>query len=90
MLPVNIILPEDAEQLALTLNGKKSNLGRKDFVKFAETSGIPIKSANAMLNKLVSLSNDFLMQCEQSNLSDELKLKTKELIGQRTDVIGLS
>ena len=31
MLPVNIVLPEDNEELALTLNGKKRNIHRKDF-----------------------------------------------------------
>lgn len=31
MLPVNIIIPEDKEQMALSLNGKKRNIRRKDF-----------------------------------------------------------
>ena len=88
MLPVNIIMPEDEEQLALTLNGKKRNIRRKDFVKFAENSGIFEKSANAMLNKLSSLKDAFLMQCDHSYLSDELKAKTKELIVQRVEIIG--
>lgn len=84
LLPVNIILPEDSEQLALTLNGKKRNIRRNDFVKFAENCGIPANSANAMLNKLCSLRDDFLIQCDQSYLSAELKIKTKDLIMQRT------
>jgi serine/threonine-protein kinase HipA len=87
MLPVSIIIPADAEQLALTLNGKKSNIRRNDFVKFAENCSISIKYANAMMNKLCSMRDDFLMQCNQSFLSDELKTKTKELIVQRTEVI---
>ena len=87
MLPVNIIMPEDVEQLALTMNGKRRNIRRTDFVKFAENCNIPAKSANAMLNKLCSLSDDFLVQCDQSYLSDGLKIKTKELIMQRIDVI---
>ncbi len=90
MLPINIIMPEDEEQLALTLNGKKRNIRRKDFVKFAENCSISVKSANAMLKKLYSLREDFLTQCEHSYLSDELKIKTKELILQRAAVIGLS
>lgn len=87
ILPVNIIMPEDTEQLALTLNGKKSSIRRNDFVKFAENCGISLKIANAMLDKLFSMRDDFLMQCDQSYLPDELKIKTKELIVQRTDVI---
>lgn len=89
MLPVNIIMPEDNEQLALTLNGKKKNIQRKDFLKFAENCQFSEKSANAMLNKLYSLRNEFLMQCDNSYLSDDLKLQTKELIVQRTEIIAV-
>lgn len=90
MLPVNIIMPEDEEQLALTLNGKKRNIRRNDFMNFAENCSVSVKSANAMLNKLYSLRDAFLTQCDLSYLSDELKNKTKELIMQRAGVIGLS
>jgi len=89
MLPVNIIMPEDEEQLALTLNGEKRNIHRNDFVKFAETCGISLKSANDMLNQLCSLRNDFLMLCDQSYLSDELKIKTKDLIVLRNGILRL-
>ena len=30
MLPVNVIMPEDQEQLALTINGKKRNIHKKN------------------------------------------------------------
>lgn len=87
LLPVNIVLPEDKEQLALTLNGKKRNIRRKDFLVFAENCSVPAKSANAMLNKLCSLKDDFLKQCDQSYLSNELIAKTKELIALRTEIL---
>ena len=45
MLPVNVILPEDDEELALTVNGKKHHIHRNDFLKFAETSGISREAA---------------------------------------------
>jgi serine/threonine-protein kinase HipA len=89
LLPVNIIMPEDQEQLALTLNGKKSNIRRKDFVEFAENCGIAAKSANSMLNRLCSLRDAFQTQCDQSYLADDLKMKMRELIVQRTTMIGL-
>lgn len=90
LLPVNIIVPEDDEQLALTLNGKKRNIRRKDFLIFADKCNISIKSANAMLNKLYSLQDEFLKECDRSYLSDENKNKMKELIVQRSRVIGFS
>ena len=87
MLPVSIILPEDPEQVALTLNGKKRNIRRKDFVEFAENCGVNAKSADAMMKKLCSLKDDFLLQCDQSYLSDDLKQKMKDLISKRIDRI---
>ena len=37
MLPVNVIMPEDKEQMALTINGKKRNIHKKEFRKLAES-----------------------------------------------------
>ncbi len=83
MLPVNIVLPEDSEELALTLNGKKRNICRKDFLNFAQHCGIPSGAAEKMINKLCQLENAFLTGCKESYLSDELKAKTSELISER-------
>lgn len=33
MLPVNVIMPEDKEQMALTINEKKRNIHKKEFRK---------------------------------------------------------
>ena len=52
MLPVNVIMPQDKEQLALTLNGKKQNIRRKDFLIFADTCGLNRKSAEKMMEKI--------------------------------------
>lgn len=83
MLPVSIILPEDKDQMALTLNGKKRNLRKKDFKIFAESCEISEKTADKMMEKLCSLKNHFLEQCDQSYLPEDLKEKGKELILQR-------
>lgn len=57
MLPVNIIVPEDSEQLALTVNGKKRNLHRNDFLKFAESIALPRPAAERMLNMVIPLAH---------------------------------
>lgn len=87
LLPVNIILPTDEEQFALTLNGKKRNIRKKDFKIFAETCGIPIKSAENIMKKICSLKNKFIEQCEESYLPNELKESMIALIEARIDVI---
>lgn len=87
LLPVNIVLPEDKEQMALTLNEKKRNIQRNDFIKFAQNCGIAEKSANGMLKKLYTSRENLVAQCEESYLSDDLKTRIKNLIVQRSGVI---
>ena len=55
LLSTNIVIPEDKEQLALTINGKKQNIRKKDFVVFAQTIGIEEKAAQKMIKKIISL-----------------------------------
>ena len=73
MLPVNVILPEDDEELALTVNGKKHHIHRNDFLKFAETSGISREAAVKMIQKLLSMQDQYLRMCEESYLPNHLK-----------------
>lgn len=87
MLPVNIIVPQDEEQLALTVNGKKRNIRKKDFILFARSCGIPDKAAEKMIKKLCLLREKYMEECGRSYLADALKEKTKELIVERTNVL---
>lgn len=83
MLPVNLILPEDKEELALTLHGKKQNIRRKDFLLFAQSCEIPACAAEKMIDKLCALKSKFLLSCEECYLTDEKKEKMSELISAR-------
>ena len=73
--------------MALTINGKKRNIRKKDFKLFAEKCGIPEPAAEKMMKKLCSLSEKYMEQCELSYLSDELKEKTKDLILERIKIL---
>ncbi len=86
MLPVNAVLPEDNEQFALTLNGKKSNIRKKDFFVFAENSGIPKHVAEKIINNVTSLEETFLSMCDESYLPPKSNLSLKEIIKARIDV----
>lgn len=72
LLPVNLVMPEDPEQLALTLNGKKRNLRKNDFLKFAEGCGISKTTALRMMEKLLSLREPFLQACRDSYLPNDM------------------
>lgn len=85
MLPVNIIVPEDPEQLALTVNGKKRNLHRNDFLKFAESIALPRPAAERMLNMVISMLPRYQMMCENSYLPNDMKERFATLLNERSD-----
>lgn len=87
MLPVNIIMPEDKEQLALTINGKKRNIHKKEFRLLAESCEIPSNAAEHMLKKICSKKDKFLKQIEEAYLSEEQKEKVKELVSGRIEIL---
>lgn len=89
LLNAAIINPKDDEELALTLNGKKKRIKRKDFLSMAETVGIEPITANKIINKFIKripLMQDVI---DQSFLSDDLKEKFKVLISERANAIGM-
>lgn len=63
LLPLNVIMPEDVEQTALALNGKKPNIRCGDFLVFAEECKITRQSAEEMMKELISMKLRFLAMC---------------------------
>ena len=87
MLPVNVILPEDKDQMALTLNGKKRNLHRNDFLILADSLSLNRRSAEKMIDAIVAHEASYLDMSESSLLPDEYKASLKALIAERIDAI---
>lgn len=87
LLPVNVIMPEDKEQTALALNGKKQNIRRKDFLLFADECGVSAASAEKMIKKLVSLNPRFSDICEESLLPEDMRKSFAALIEERCGVL---
>jgi serine/threonine-protein kinase HipA len=87
LLPVNLVMPEDEEQLALTLNGKKANIRRKDFLVFANTTGITEKAAKDMIDKTVAALPKFIQDAEASLLPDDMKAGLISLMEQRCEML---
>lgn len=87
LLPVNVIMPEDKEQFALAMNGKKRNIHRKDFLIFAETCGISRVSAEKMMDAVIKHKEQFVEMCEASLLPQHLKDRLCELIEMRCNAI---
>ena len=87
LLPVNAILPEDDEQFALTINGKKRNIHKKDFLLFAENIGIPALAAKKIIADVVSLEDTYISMCKDSYLPKHLKAALIDIITSRTSVL---
>lgn len=88
LLPVNVIMPEDKEQFALAMNGKKMNIRRKDFLIFADACGISHASADKMIAKIISMRQTFTAMCSDSLLPEHLKEDFVALMDARIDVLG--
>lgn len=85
LLPVNVVMPEDTEETALTLGGKKGNLHRFDFLRFAQKCGIPENAAERMMDSLLSKVNLFLDMTDDTDISNEYKQNTTALIKARAE-----
>ena len=72
---------------ALTINGKKRNIHKKEFRLLAEACGIPSNAAEHMLKKICSKKDKFLKQIEEAYLSEEKKENVKELISERIEIL---
>ena len=89
LLPVNVILPEDPEQFALAMNGKKRNLRKKDFLIFAASCGLSQNAAEKMIKKMINLKETFTDMCTSSLLPKHLKSDFLQLMNERLQTLNI-
>ena len=87
LLPVNVIIPEDKEEFALPINGKKRNIHRKDFLIFASSCGIAKLAAEKMIGQLVSMKPVFVDMCRNSLMPQDMKEAFIELVDKRVSAL---
>lgn len=87
LLPVNANMPADKEQFALAMNGKKTNIRKGDFLKFADTCGISRQTAEKLIENLVKLTSKWIAMCDKSLLPDDLKDRLRKIIAERSEVL---
>ena len=88
LLPVNVIMPEDPEQFALQMNGKKARLKRKHFLAFADSIGIKQNTAEAMIRSMRKNVPGWIKMCSESMIPPDLKQALSELILSRAEQLG--
>ena len=87
LLPVNVIMPEDKEEFALPMNGKKRNIHRKDFLIFAAGCGIAKLAAEKMIEQLILMMPVFIEMCRNSLIPDDMKKAFIALINKRVSAL---
>lgn len=83
LLSTTLVNPADTEELALTLNGKKSNLNYTDFLKAFETNGLNQKVLDTMLRNYFYCVREMKSKLKESFLTEEFKVKYMQLLEQR-------
>ena len=80
LLSTKIVMPEDTEELALTLNGKKRNLKKSDFINVMKSSGLSDKVIDNLGKKFRRSVVKWLDLIDASFLSGNMKKEYRRLI----------
>lgn len=88
LLNTSIVLEEDREETALTLNGKKSKLRGKDFFAFARSIGLQEKVTKTVFERIVASATGWNSIIAESFLSDSMKEKYAATVASRLNRLG--
>lgn len=83
-----LVNPDDKEELALTLNGKKKNIRRKDFLATFSNARLEVKQQENIFRKMERAKDKWLEFIEISFLSNELKKQFRNLILKRFAIVS--
>lgn len=83
---VKLILPEDKEDIALMLGGKKRNFNKVYFNRFAEVLQLNEKQIQAVYKRLKKWQPEAIELIDSSFLEESAKSEYKKLISERVKV----
>jgi serine/threonine-protein kinase HipA len=86
LLCTRLAIPKDTT-LAMPIDGRKANLRRSTWLKFAEYCELPEKPTKRVLDTQASVLDDATRLVNRSFLPDDQKTLYKELIVERTAVL---
>jgi len=87
LLNVIMVNPDDTEELALTLEGKKKKLNRAHFEKFGKDMGLNDKQVEGVFKRFIKQKQTAFDWIDRSWLSDEFRKQYKEILEKRYVVI---
>ena len=83
LLNATIVNPEDKEEMALTLNGRKNRLEKVDFEHLGDNLGLTTKQIASVFERFYKLKSEALKWIKNSFLSEKMKTLYMEKIGER-------
>jgi serine/threonine-protein kinase HipA len=83
LLSTELVLKEDTEELALTLNGKKRKLNGKDFIEAMSKSGLSEKTTMTMFQNFYYSIFEMNTFIDKSLLPDDMKFELQMLLIKR-------
>ena len=89
LLSTSIVMPEDDEELALTLNGKKKKIKRADFEKAMLDSGMDEKAIENLFKKFAKTLPKWYALIEESFLPKDMIVAFREKLNTMSARLGL-
>lgn len=91
LLSTRLLIPKekDSEELALTLNGKKSNFKHNDFTEFAQILGLNEKQIENVWRRFQKSYPEAIKFVDESLIPDELKQKYQDLLTERAERLNI-
>lgn len=85
MVSTALVMPEDTEELALTLNGKKRKIKRSDFETAMIRSGLETKIIEKLFAKFEKVIDKWFEFIDVSFLPEEMKERYKQIITEKIE-----
>ncbi len=89
LLNVTIVFPDDHEELALTLVGKKKKLKRENFEQLGKEMELTNKQIQGVFNRMVKNKTKAIHWIENSFLSDKMKVAYIDVLEAKYKQLGL-
>lgn len=87
LVSTKLAMPEDAEQMALTINGKKNKLKKEDFIQLANSLQINEKTIDRVLKGFKQKEQKMIELIDCSFLDGEQKDSYKKLMSDRMTIL---
>src|SRR5690606_42077844 len=88
VLNVAIVNPEDTEELALTIAGKRKKITKKTLIEFGVGRGLSKKQIESVYRRFKVFHQDAIVLIKMSFLSEDMQSNYIELLENRYNVLN--